>query len=193
MRHRLFSLPLLIATTAFAQNQTTPAKQFPIPNTSVHRTIPFNACPVGMAAQRSNTGQLLTWTVSLEDSPQAPKALAARTASAALHVQLNAHDHTTSLRQVELAVYYVAPGSRLLPIETTAPPADLKKTFDLAADGGASLQLTANLLIGPASNITRVHLLSITYADGTSWTAASDTICSIEPNRFLRVDTLTTH
>lgn len=83
-------------------------------------------------------------------------------------------------------MYFIAPGTRVLPVaEADALPAQ-KKTFNLATDR-ASLKLMGDLLVGPAASITRVQLLSLTYADGTTWSARSDSPCSVEPDRFILV------
>ena len=47
-----------------------------------------------------------------------------------------------------------------------------KKTFVLQQE--AALRVDADLLVGPAATITRVHLVSATFADGSVWRAPSD-------------------
>jgi hypothetical protein len=139
-----------------------------------------------MFAQRRDSGQTL-WTTSFEDENKPQKVKPLQPGNTGVHVELDSHDKAV-IRQVELAVYFVAPGTRALPVASTGAPADLRKTFNLSADNGASLKLRADLLVGPAGGITRVHVLSIDYTDGTSWHAKSDSACSVEPSRFILVN-----
>jgi hypothetical protein len=50
------------------------------------------------------------------------------------------------------------------------------------------MHVNGDLMVGPAATITRVHLISATFADGSVWHAANANACSIEPNRVLPVD-----
>jgi hypothetical protein len=187
MRPTFFALFLLAATPAFAQNQIPP--QPPITATTpalppdLHIILPN--CPVGMSAQQRGAAQTL-WTISLEDAGQPQNEQAARSSNAGVHVEL--HSGKSTIRQVELEVYFVAPGARVVPVTEDPAPVDLKKTFHLSAQDGATLKLAGDLLVGPAAGITRVRLLSIDYADGTTWHANAHSTCSVEPSRFMLVN-----
>ena len=184
MRLMLFALPFLAATSVFAQTQTETQLQTAL---ELQKTIVIqNSCPVGMFAQRRDSGQTL-WITSFEDGHQSQKINPLKPGNTGVHVFLSSHDKAT-IRQVEIAVYYVAPGVRALPVAAHGTPPDLSKTFSLSAENGASLKLTGDLLVGPAAGITRIHLLSIDYADGTSWRPAGESACSVEPSRFLLVN-----
>jgi hypothetical protein len=182
MRPTLFALPLLAATVAFGQTQqSTPAPIVaPINPSNIQ-----GKCPVGMAAQRSGTGQTL-WAIALEDSGNQKNEAAARAANSGVHVELNTRNKS-AIRQVELTVDFIAPGTFFLPVAETTTPIQQKKTFHLSAQDGASRKLVGDLLIGPAAGITRVHLLSIAYANGSNWAASANNACSVEPNGFIRV------
>jgi hypothetical protein len=190
MRPTFFVLALLAATSALGQVQTQTPKLSQPPDASTtlpaHVTVSGN-CPVGMFAERRDSGQTL-WITSFEDEHQSQKLNPSKPGNTGVHVDLNSHGKAT-IRQVEVAVYYVAPGTRALPVTSDGTSADLRKTFSLSAENGAALKLAGDLLIGPAAGITRVHLVSIEYADGTSWHAATDNACSVEPSRFVLVGT----
>jgi hypothetical protein len=189
MRLIFFALPLLAATAALGQAQTQAPKQLPAPNAATtlpaHITLSGN-CPVGMFAQQRASSQTV-WTVSLEDANPLQHVDQLRPGDVGVHVELNARNKSP-IGNVELEVYFVAPGNRVLPVADATSPADLKKTFHLSVGSGAGLKLAGDLLVGPAAGITRVHLLSIDYADGTSWRANSDNACSVEPSRFVLVN-----
>jgi hypothetical protein len=189
MRLAFLAIPLLTATAAFGQAQTMTLKVSPPQDGSTtlpaHITV-SGSCPVGMFAERHDTGQTL-WVTSFEDEHQPQKLNPSKPGNTGVHVELDSHGKAT-IRQVEIAVYYVAPGARALPVAAEGSPSDLHKTFNLSAENGAALKLAGDLLVGPAAGITRIHLLSIDYADGTSWHPNGETTCSVEPSRFLLVN-----
>lgn len=208
MRTILFALPLLAVSCAIGHAQTQTETQSPTPAQAQPRISYRNLtpqqlqaltklaarksgadlvgnCPVGMTAQQRASGQTV-WTTALEDAANPRNLDSLRPGNTGVHVELNAHGKS-SIHQAELAVYFMAPRTRVLPVvEADALPAQ-KKTFNLATDR-ASLKLMGDLLVGPAASITRVQLLSLTYADGTTWSARSDSPCSVEPDRFILVD-----
>jgi len=180
MRLTLFALPLLAALTAPTQTaqQTLPATL---------NVTAYGTCPVGMFAQRRDSGQTM-WIVSLEDAINPGHPTTAKPGSTGVHISLTA-PKKSPIHQAELAVYYVAPGTHALLIADKKSPTNLKKTFHLSASDDASLKLTGDLLVGPSAGITHIHLLSLNYADGTTWTAPNNTACTIEPNGLLLVGT----
>jgi len=183
-----FALPVLAALTEL----TSPP---PPPQRVAVQTRATGTCPVGLMAQRRDDGQTM-WVVSLEDEAKPNHATTPKPGSAGVRVSLTASERST-IRQAELAVYFVPPGTRVLPVNQYSQyppklpkaPAEQKKTFHVAASDDNSQQLTADLLVGPASGITHIHILSMNYADGTTWTAPNKTACTVEPNGLLLVGT----
>jgi hypothetical protein len=66
-----------------------------------------------------------------------------------------------------------------------AQPQERAKTFNL--DREAAMRIGGDLLVGPAATITRVHLVSATFADGSVWHAPSDDACTVVPSRRMLV------
>jgi hypothetical protein len=200
MRPLVFALPLLVATlpllavgAALGQAQFTPTQPM-VTLDSPSVFIPSRDCPVGLSARRESGGQTL-WTTALEDGAKPQLRLEKGVGNGAgdgtgVHVELTSSSHQP-IRQVELAVHYLAPGLHTMLIKTqldgTAAPGDRNKTFDLAATGGASLQLTGDLLLGGAASVTRVTLLRVNYANGTSWQTSAQKSCSVAPNGIMQV------
>ncbi len=88
----------------------------------------------------------------------------------------------------------VAPATRAIPLTQSRdriqlPPVrtTLSKTFRLNTDSAALLHLEADLLVGPASGISRVHLFQVDYADGHFWNAPNTTACSTTPSLYVPV------
>ncbi|HTV07642.1 MAG TPA: hypothetical protein VMD97_01195 [Candidatus Aquilonibacter sp.] len=80
---------------------------------------------------------------------------------------------------------YIAPGARVIPVGVTDEKDVLQKTFDVSADDQTDVD--RDLLVGPAFEIIRVHLVGATFADGEVWRAASGNVCSVAPSRHLLV------
>ena len=174
MRSVFLMLPLLAASAGFTQTQP----QVTIINAN------GTGCPVGMSAEQSGIGSTL-WTVALEDQNKTPKQTAL---GMGVHVEVKGTNAST-IKQVKLAVRYLAAGTRFLPIETTGAPDHHTKTFDLSAENGASLRLAGDLLVGHIASILRIDLLSIDYTDGTSWHTSKSSYCSAKPSPFVLVAT----
>jgi hypothetical protein len=95
----------------------------------------------------------------------------------------------TQVASLELSVSYLPPGLRVMPIDAKLGAKDMRedsKTFVLKQE--AAMHVKGDLMVGPAATITRVHLISATFADGSVWHAANEGTCTIEPNRVLLVD-----
>lgn len=92
-------------------------------------------------------------------------------------------------RALEFSVSYLPAGLRLMPVAPGGDekdPQELKKTFVLTANDKTRVE--RDLMVGPAAMITRVHLISATFADGSVWHAANEGACSVEPSRAIAVD-----
>ncbi|HZL26946.1 MAG TPA: hypothetical protein VFC39_10475 [Acidobacteriaceae bacterium] len=185
MRLTLFALPLLIALTPAPQRTNVQA-----------RATAHGSCPVSMIAQRRDAGQTM-WIVSVEDAAKPKHDEAPKPGSTGLRISLIAPENSP-IHQADLAVYFVPPATRALPVynqysqypqKAPKPPAERKKTFHISASDDTSLNLTADLLVGPASGITHIHILSMDYADGTTWTAPNNAACTVAPNGILLVGT----
>jgi hypothetical protein len=192
MRPTLFALILLAATATPILAQAQAQRQFPVPSAATMRPSPpqiftgtnGGTCPIRMTAQRQDAGQTL-WTIALEDE-QGPTTM--RPGDAGVHVELTGF-REKAIQQVKLAVYFLPRGSRAVPVteSETGTTSDLKRTFDLAAPDGFASKLVGDLLVRHAASITHVRLLSISYADGSTWRTSSSASCNIEPNRFILV------
>lgn len=175
---------LMVAAGAQAQ-QSTPAQQKAQALQNLQKMVKdaqaarvARACPGVLSARQQSA--VTMWTVSREDAKDT--SFAKKRGGSGIHVDLKSS--RGALREIELSVSYIAPGARVM---TVAPDEkDVReKTFDLSVDGLTDVD--RDLLVGPAFQITRVHLISATYADGQVWNATSEDACSIAPDRLLLV------
>jgi hypothetical protein len=144
-------------------------------------------CPGQLKARTATTGAgTVLWTTALEDKDKKDPSKAP--GSMGVHVEFEGV--RVEARSVELRVSYLSPGMRVMPVTpgtSAKEPQELKKTFALAAEDKDRVE--GDLMVGPASMIKDVHLISVTFADGSVWRAPNDSACTIEPNRVLPVDT----
>jgi hypothetical protein len=176
MRTSLFFAPLIFATAAVAQ---APA--------NVILSFGDTHCPVIMNAQREAYGRT-EWIVSLEDSGATPVAASQHGANSGVFVKLRAMN-AQPFSKVKIAVDFAKPVAGVMPVGTkVAESPDLRKTFDLTASEGSARDLEGSLLVGPAMFVTRVHLLGITYANGSTWEPDWSSSCSVRPSLLLPVE-----
>jgi len=141
-------------------------------------------CPGWLRAdQHTVGGQRLRWTIALEDKDKKDQWWPTL-GTLGVHVAFQSTE--PPLRSVEFIVSYLPPGLREMPVGREASAQVLKKSYTLAGDDKARVE--GNLLVGSAAAVTRVRLISATFADGSEWHAASDGACSVEPNRVMPVD-----
>lgn len=141
-------------------------------------------CPGALWAQRQPGGGATVWTVAQEDRNRDRQTQGMK--GSGVHVEFNTPNK--SVQMLELTVNYVPAGVRVKPV---APGTDAtiskesKKTFVLQQE--SSRRVDADLLIGPAATITRVHVVSATFSDGSGWRAPSEDVCSVGPVLYMPV------
>ncbi|HEX7157852.1 MAG TPA: hypothetical protein VF214_02465 [Edaphobacter sp.] len=183
----VYALPLLAASAAFAQSQSVAAAGGG--TLGEREAIAMGQCPVSMTVQQQGWGKV-EWTVSQEDARELRRETKGPAGNAGVNVALTA-PKGRGLSRVELAVYYLEPRGRVLPVPESggAKPemektTEMKETFDLSADRGSAGEISGSLMVGAAAGITRVQLMSVKYADGEAWSGAG---CSMKPSLYMPV------
>ena len=150
--------------------------------------LDYGACPGALRVQHQPVGPTM-WTVAQEDKDRDNQAQ--RVKGPGLHVEFEGvlDGVREKVKTLEFSVSYVPAAWRLMPVEPgtdAKSPKESKKTFVLQQE--AAQRFDADLLVGPAATITRVHLVSATFADGNVWHAASEDDCSIAPSLYMPVE-----
>jgi hypothetical protein len=177
MRFACAVVGLVAALAIGAQAQQSGVKLGP----PTHVVLVGDGCPGLLSAKRQSAGGTM-WTVSREDSAR----LGAKTKAGNEGVYVTLKSARGALREIDLSVSYLAPGARVMPVDAADAKDLLKKTFELSADGETSVD--GNLLVGPAFEITNVHLIRATYKDGSVWRAPSEMACSVKPSKYMLVE-----
>jgi hypothetical protein len=132
-----------------------------------------SGCPVGFFASRQATGQIM----SAGDAKQAGPAQG-------LHLMLN-HLTAPAIESIEITVYGYSSKARALPAREPSP--DVSKTFELRRSAGSNSLSDADVWMHNVGSLSKVDLISITYADGTAWHATENLKCRAIPSNFLLV------
>jgi len=185
MRRLSISLLFLLASACtFAQTSSNPPlvlKNSPATGKPADSVILYvdrldnSGCPVGFFASRKATGQIMT----AGDAKQAGPAQG-------LHLMLD-HPTAPAIESIEITVYGVSSKARVLP--ASVPSDDVSKTFELRRESGSNSLNDADVWMHNVGSLSRVDLISIHYADGTTWRTTQDPKCRAIPSNFVLVDT----
>jgi hypothetical protein len=145
------------------------------------------ACPGQLTARQQATGGATVWTTALEDQKNQDTA-DAKPKGLGVHVAFQGAK--TRIKTLELRVSYEPLGLKSKPVAPgtngfVSSTVEREKNFNL--DREAAARVDADLLVGPAATITRVNLMSATFADGSVWHASSKDACSVVPSRIVLV------
>jgi hypothetical protein len=172
---------LMVAAGAHAQQSGVK------PGPTSHVLVAGGGCPGVLSARRHPNAEI--WAVAREDKGKQDQSDAAH--GMGVHVQFESTN--APLRTLELRVSYLPQRLRFMPVDPKFIPGDPKqdtrdstKIFDLT--GRNAMLIEGNLMVGPAATITRVHVVSATFADGNVWHAASEDECSVEPSKYMLVE-----
>ncbi len=196
MRFAVVVVAGLVMTAGVAQSQQVKATEPQHPTEQQKKAIVIlqgmatglnGACPGALRASQQATGGAMEWTTALED--QKDEVAHGRPQGLGVHVDFQGT--RTAVKALELRVSYEPLGLKRLPVAPGTNgfvnnATEREKNFNL--DREAAMRVDADLLVGPAATITRVHLLSATFADGSVWRAPSDDACSVVPKRVVLVN-----
>ena len=75
-----------------------------------------------------------------------------------------------------------------MPIQSGLPAPDASKAFEVHRAAGQKSLSNFEVWMGKVGALRWVDVTSITYADGTNWKAAKDSVCRAFPSLFVPVD-----
>ena len=182
MRRLSLSL-LLTGAVAFAQTSGNPPqflKNSPVAEKTsdavkFYKNRPDNTgCPVGFSASRQGTGHAMTAGDARQAGP-----------GQGLHLTLN-HLTQPAIESIQITVYGFSSKGRVLPAGPL--PEDISKTFELQRSAGSNTLTDADVWMHNVGTLSRVDLISIHYADGTTWHTTENLQCRAVPSNFLLID-----
>jgi hypothetical protein len=181
MRRLSVFLLFLAGAFTFAQTSSNPAAVQNSPATGkgtdsvvLYADRPDNSgCPVGFFASRQAIGQIMT----AGDARQAGPAQG-------LHLILNRLTQP-AIESIEITVYGASSKARVLPAGPL--PEDISKTFELRRSAGSNSLSDADVWMHNVGSLSRVDLISVHYADGTTWHANENLKCRAIPSNLLLI------
>lgn len=200
----LAALTLFAATSALHAQSSTEPKTFPAPQASEpapRQTCGFahnNVCGVPTADQLQSTQlQVITRNTASacpvglyaghSDSLTQLRAEDVRPGVISQSLNLRMSNSTPhDIVSAQIAVHGLSPRSRITPASMGAG-GDLTKHMqvDLSVDAGR--QAARDVRVYGFTSVQRIDLDSLTYADGTTWTASDGHHCSVGPSGLMLV------
>jgi hypothetical protein len=184
MRQLSVSLLFLAATFTFSQTPSNPpdvSKDLPVPRfttgqvlAQVRRLSGNFGCPVGFTASRQAAGQIMSAGDAKEPGP-----------TQALHLLLR-HPNTPNIEAIEVTVYGTAQKGLYLPVDSQATTT-VSKTFELRRISDSTTLSEADVRMQLIGTLNYADLISITYADGTSWHATANFQCRAVASNLILV------
>jgi hypothetical protein len=144
---------------------------------SVSAQIPKSddsTCPVNMLAQRQSMSVMLSADSRYKDGP-----------SQGLHVTLTPISGA-AIESVEVTLHGLSPSPRVLPINTSYSD-EVTKAFELHRKAGEKTLSDFDVWMSKVGALRWLDVTSITYADGTKWSAPGNAICRAIPTNLLLI------
>jgi hypothetical protein len=162
----ILPVAIMLATTSmFAQSFTVPPRIDP------------SQCPVGLQVERSSG---LFEYRNAKAIPAAPRPKSEQWFNFKL-VNFLPHE----IVNAQITAHGLSYKWRVMPVSTPAP--DFWKTVDVALDVKGNSSASRELSFVNFSTIKTIDVISVTYADGSTWHASSPGACSVAPNLFMRI------
>jgi hypothetical protein len=188
MRRLSISLLFLLAGAfTFAQTSSNPPaapKNLPTTGKAADSVVLYtdrldnSACPIGFFARRQATGQIMSAGDAKQDGP-----------AQGLHLMLN-HLTAPAIESIEITVYGygISSKARALPaFPTQEPSPDVSKTFELRRSADSNSLSDADVWMHNVGSLSRVDLISVHYADGTTWHTTENLKCRAIPSGILLI------
>jgi hypothetical protein len=133
-----------------------------------------SGCPIGFVASRQSNLQLETASDAAKHGP-----------GQGLHLILNRRSHP-GIQSIEVTVYATSLKPRTLLLNGSSP-GTISKTFTFEREKGSASLDEADVWMHQVGSVRWADLISITYADGTTWHAIANLKCRATPSNFLLV------
>ncbi|WP_158794535.1 hypothetical protein [Granulicella sp. L60] len=133
-----------------------------------------SACPVNILAQRQSAPAMLSASSPRKDGP-----------SQGLHVILTPTSEI-AIESLEVTLHGLSPNPRVLPIKASYDD-EVTKAFDLHRRNGEKTLTDFDVWMSKVGALRWLDVTSITYADGTRWSAPANAICRAIPTNLLLI------
>jgi len=191
----LFSAALVLSAAASAQAPVqAPQDGIPVTvtrigpdgqrNTTTVVVKPVDACPVSMQArQRGLTQMVRTKRTSPQDQPEAMPRPAQH-----IHLILKGFAKDKLVASATVTARGLSARSRMQNLNLTGDqPSDIRRTLQVTFTPDQDGSVSADIDLPAFTAVKSLQLLSITYADGSSWTLEKSNACLVQPDSLMLI------
>lgn len=143
----------------------------------IHRLSSNFGCPVGFAANRQAPVQMMSADDARRFGPMQ-----------SLHLTLRNLKNMPAIESIEVTVYGTSQKGLVLPVGPGSTNT-VSKTFQLRRTSDDTTLSDADVSMHLVGSLNWADLISITYADGSTWHATTEFRCRAAPSNFLLVGT----
>ncbi|MFZ1014522.1 MAG: hypothetical protein WAN28_14360 [Terracidiphilus sp.] len=169
-----------------AQTNPAPSQNSARPSTSSFViNLPAAACPISMRAlQGLGTGLVATRAPEPRNSGSVQR----------VHLLL-ANPRSKQIVHARVKVYGLSGKNRIektsadltLHLDPDSGPSQLFRTLDVPLIPESGNETAADLVLHGFTSVTAIHLLAITYSDGSTWAVSTAEECRVAPDPFMLV------
>jgi hypothetical protein len=159
-------------------NSAPPGSLSTQPTNSAFTAVPVAACPVNMhALQGSGTGLVAVRNAKRQSG-----------FSQSIHLVL-ANPRSKQIAWAKLKVYGLSGKNRDLTLNLTSSPgsSDVTRTLDVPFTPEGERDVAADLVLQGFTSVTSIHLLDVTYTDGSIWAVSTARECRVSPDPLMLV------
>lgn len=165
-------------------NPTQRSSRDPRQATNFGMNLPVTACPISMRAlQGSGTGLVAT--------RNAPPATGF---SQSVHLVL-ANPQSKQIVHAKVKVYGLTGKTRVeqtsadltLRLDPNSGPAATFRTLNVPFNRESDKEAAADLVLHGFTSVTSIHLMNVTYSDGSTWAVSTSEECRVAPDPLMLV------
>ncbi|HVB98562.1 MAG TPA: hypothetical protein VNJ12_04425 [Candidatus Dormibacteraeota bacterium] len=153
-------------------------------NTTTVVIKPVDACPVSMqATQRGLTQMVRTKRTPSQDQPEAMPAPAQH-----LHLILKGSPKDKLVASATVTARGISARSHMQNLNLSGGgPSDIRRTLQVTFTPDQDGSVSADIDLPAFTAVNSLQLLSITYADGSSWTPEKSNACTVQPDALMLI------
>jgi len=141
------------------------------------------ACPVEMRATQGSGGALVAVKPGQPDKGRPGQDRGGY--SQRIHLAVN-NIGAPPIATADVRVHGTTAQPRMVPLAGTSGPATITRGMHVSFDGGTGKESSSDVVLRDFTSVNSIDLLSVTYADGTTWKSTAGA-CRIVPDPVMLI------